>query len=89
MRQTATLMLSTPILLPARWTGFYVVLTTTIAHLILVGVTTLLFLWQTWATYLGSVWQAVAQVSVSQNHIVRVQPGDTPQGHRRPLLAAT
>ena len=58
----ASFVLSSRVLVPARWTGFIIVMAMLLAHMLLVKAAVTEFLRSTRSTMLGNAWQAVAQV---------------------------
>lgn len=63
LKQAAETMYSTERPIPSRWTGLLIVLCLVAVHLLLVSITTAVFVLRTRGSALGNIWQAVSQMA--------------------------
>ncbi|UPK91269.1 hypothetical protein LCI18_002204 [Fusarium solani-melongenae] len=65
-KQTTKTIYSTERIIPSRWTGLAIVFCLVAVHLLLVSVTTVLFISRTRGSALGNIWQAVSQMDSAE-----------------------
>ncbi|KAH7271450.1 hypothetical protein B0J15DRAFT_576457 [Fusarium solani] len=65
-KQTTKTIYSTERITPSRWTGLLIVFCLVAVHLLLVSITTVLFISRTRGSALGNIWQAVSQMDSAE-----------------------